>query len=233
MNSIVWREFVVHCLIRTSGNAAELNEAVTGLLQCPIHKEERPSQLVCSLALPCAPRWVPQLSLMQRETELWPLQCQDAVNDFLLATKPAHILKMAHLSLFLFLPLGADGIRETLFHFSFLVGRTPWTGDQRVARPLPTQDNTNTEWTQTSMLWVGFEPTHYTAWPLRSEKVAQGTGFCSYWIFVLRNSGSRTGVAVRFLIFSAQISVGTSAILTEDFSGITQPLQATPEYYLD
>jgi hypothetical protein len=25
------------------------------------------------------------------------------------------------------------------------VGRTPWTGDQPVARPLPTQDNTNTE----------------------------------------------------------------------------------------
>jgi hypothetical protein len=33
--------------------------------------------------------------------------------------------------------------------FSFLilytVGRTPWTGDQPVARPLPTQNNTNTE----------------------------------------------------------------------------------------
>jgi hypothetical protein len=25
------------------------------------------------------------------------------------------------------------------------VGRTPWTGDQPVERPLPTQDNTNTE----------------------------------------------------------------------------------------
>jgi hypothetical protein len=23
------------------------------------------------------------------------------------------------------------------------VGRTPWTGDQHIARPLPTQDNTN------------------------------------------------------------------------------------------
>jgi hypothetical protein len=28
------------------------------------------------------------------------------------------------------------------------VGRTPWTGDQPVARPLPTQNNTNTELTQ-------------------------------------------------------------------------------------
>jgi hypothetical protein len=25
------------------------------------------------------------------------------------------------------------------------VGRTPWTGDQLIARPLPTHDNTNTE----------------------------------------------------------------------------------------
>jgi hypothetical protein len=39
--------------------------------------------------------------------------------------------------------------------FSFLilhtVGRTPWTSDQPVARPLPTQDSTNTEWTQTNI----------------------------------------------------------------------------------
>jgi hypothetical protein len=32
------------------------------------------------------------------------------------------------------------------FHFSSLIGRTPWMGDQAVKRPLP---NTNTEWTQT------------------------------------------------------------------------------------
>jgi hypothetical protein len=35
------------------------------------------------------------------------------------------------------------------FFFSFLIlyaaGRTPWTGDQPVARPLPTQRTTNTE----------------------------------------------------------------------------------------
>jgi hypothetical protein len=37
---------------------------------------------------------------------------------------------------------------------------TPWTGDQPDARPLPTQDSTNTEYThtQTSMPRVGFEP---------------------------------------------------------------------------
>jgi hypothetical protein len=49
--------------------------------------------------------------------------------------------------------------------FSFLIlyraGRTPWTGDQPVVRPLPTHRTTQTEnkRTQTSMPWVGFEPT--------------------------------------------------------------------------
>jgi hypothetical protein len=39
-------------------------------------------------------------------------------------------------------------------------GRTPWTSDQPVARPLPTHRTTQTQnkRTQTSMLWVEFEP---------------------------------------------------------------------------
>jgi hypothetical protein len=55
--------------------------------------------------------------------------------------------------------LGLDHI------FSFLilyrVSRTPWTGDQLVARPPPTFRTTQTQnkRTQTSMLLVGFEPT--------------------------------------------------------------------------
>jgi hypothetical protein len=42
----------------------------------------------------------------------------------------------------------------------YSVGRTPWTGDQPVARPLPTHRTTQTQNknTQTSMR-VGFEPT--------------------------------------------------------------------------
>jgi hypothetical protein len=47
--------------------------------------------------------------------------------------------------------------------WSFTDGRTPWTGDQLVARPLPkhrtTQTQTNAHTHQTSMPWVGFEPT--------------------------------------------------------------------------
>jgi hypothetical protein len=46
-----------------------------------------------------------------------------------------------------------------LLNFS-TVSRTPWTGDQPVARPLPAQDNTNKNKSrQTSMPRVGFEPT--------------------------------------------------------------------------
>jgi hypothetical protein len=49
------------------------------------------------------------------------------------------------------------------FSFSFLytVGRTPWTGDQPVASPLPTHRTTQTQnkRTQTSMPRVGFVPT--------------------------------------------------------------------------
>jgi hypothetical protein len=47
------------------------------------------------------------------------------------------------------------------FFILYTVGRTPWTGDQPVARPLPTQNKTQTQnkRTQTSMPHVGFEPT--------------------------------------------------------------------------
>jgi hypothetical protein len=38
------------------------------------------------------------------------------------------------------------------------LGRTPWTGDQLVARPLPTTQTQNKH-RQTSVPWVGFEPT--------------------------------------------------------------------------
>jgi hypothetical protein len=50
-----------------------------------------------------------------------------------------------------------------LFQFLnlYTVGRTPWTGDQPVARPLPTRRTTQIQKKrkQTYMYWVGFEPT--------------------------------------------------------------------------
>jgi hypothetical protein len=47
------------------------------------------------------------------------------------------------------------------FLILYTVGRTPWTGDQPVARPLPTNRTAKTQnkRTQTSMPQVGFEPT--------------------------------------------------------------------------
>jgi hypothetical protein len=50
-----------------------------------------------------------------------------------------------------------------LFQFLnlYTVGKIPWTGDQPVARPLPAHRTAQTQnkRTQTSMPWVGFEPT--------------------------------------------------------------------------
>jgi hypothetical protein len=48
----------------------------------------------------------------------------------------------------------------SFFNF-YIVGTTPWTGDQSIARPLPTHRTTQTQnkRTQTFMPRVGFEPT--------------------------------------------------------------------------
>jgi hypothetical protein len=40
------------------------------------------------------------------------------------------------------------------------VGRTPWAGDQLASRPLPTQDNTNTDVTLTYVRVSSGIPTH-------------------------------------------------------------------------
>jgi hypothetical protein len=49
----------------------------------------------------------------------------------------------------------------SVFLILYTVCRTPWTGDQPIARPLPTHRTTQTQnkRTQTSMLRVGFEHT--------------------------------------------------------------------------
>jgi hypothetical protein len=47
------------------------------------------------------------------------------------------------------------------FFILYSVGRTPWSGDQPVAKPLPTQRTTQTQnkGTQISIFQMGFEPT--------------------------------------------------------------------------
>jgi hypothetical protein len=37
-------------------------------------------------------------------------------------------------------------------------GRTPWTGDRYIAKPVPTQDSITQKWGHTSMPRAGFEP---------------------------------------------------------------------------
>jgi hypothetical protein len=62
--------------------------------------------------------------------------------------------------LWLYSPLSGLGSFFSFFIF-YMVGRTLWTGDQPVARPLPTHRTAQTQnkGTQTSMPQVGFEPT--------------------------------------------------------------------------
>jgi hypothetical protein len=66
---------------------------------------------------------------------------------------------VAYLHLWLYSPCG----HWPLFQFLnlYAVGRTPWTGDQPVARPLPTHRTAQTQnkRTQPSMPRLGFEPT--------------------------------------------------------------------------
>jgi hypothetical protein len=64
-----------------------------------------------------------------------------------------------------YLPMALQPLWTLATFSSFLIlytdGRTPWTGDQSFARPLPTHRTAQTQnkRTQTSMFRVGFEPT--------------------------------------------------------------------------
>jgi hypothetical protein len=67
---------------------------------------------------------------------------------------------------FIFIPLIPYFYGVEVFHFSldlYTIGRTPWTSDRPVIRPLPkyrtTQIQENVHTRQTSMPYLGFEPT--------------------------------------------------------------------------
>jgi hypothetical protein len=66
---------------------------------------------------------------------------------------------MSYISSWLCSPCGPWALLQFLNLYT--VGRTPWTGDQPIARPLPTHRTTQTQnkRTQTSMPRVRFEPT--------------------------------------------------------------------------
>jgi hypothetical protein len=71
-----------------------------------------------------------------------------------------HLLLLLLLLLWLYSPLLGLGCFFSSLTF-YTVGRTPWTGDQSIARPLPTHRaiQIQNKRTETSMPWVGFEPT--------------------------------------------------------------------------
>jgi hypothetical protein len=66
-----------------------------------------------------------------------------------------------YLNIYLWLYRSLDLDRFFSFLILYTVGRTPWTGDHPVARPLPTHRRTQTQnkLTHTSMPWVGIEYT--------------------------------------------------------------------------
>jgi hypothetical protein len=73
-------------------------------------------------------------------------------------TCPIHLVLSICLYLYSFL---LDPGRFFSFFIFYIVGKTPWTGDQPVARPLPAHRTVRrqTKRTQTTMPQVGFEST--------------------------------------------------------------------------
>jgi hypothetical protein len=95
-----------------------------------------------------------------------------------------------------------------LFQFLNLntIGRTPWTGDQPLARPLPTNRTTQTEnkRTQTSMPLVGFEvaiPLLERAKKIHAlDRVATVIGWLrTAWRYILGHKPLRNGRFSQFL----------------------------------
>jgi hypothetical protein len=69
----------------------------------------------------------------------------------------AQVLRSRIFFHWLYSPLGPWPLLFFQFHDHFTDGRTPWTSDQLIARPLP-KHRINTYTHQTSMPCVGFEP---------------------------------------------------------------------------
>jgi hypothetical protein len=108
--------------------------------------------------------WLP-VCKYQHFGETWYLHLQVWKSLFYPDDKGNRFLQnyVTYLSISIYLWLYSPYGPWPLFQFLNLykVGRTPWTGDEPVARPLPTQRTTQTQKkrTQTSIPRVGFEPT--------------------------------------------------------------------------
>jgi hypothetical protein len=94
-------------------------------------------------------------------------------------TEPARLALRINMFTFFYLP-----IHDSTVLLLDTIGRTSWTGDQPVGRPLPTHRTTQTQnkRAQTSMPWVGFEPTvpvlerAKTAYATRDNMVSTSRG---------------------------------------------------------
>jgi hypothetical protein len=85
--------------------------------------------------------------------------------------------------LWLYNPLSDIG-RFFSFLILYTVGRTPWTGQQAVTRPLSTHRTTQTQnkRTQTSMPWLGFEPTISAFQREKTVHAIDGAALLSAWL---------------------------------------------------
>jgi hypothetical protein len=98
-------------------------------------------------------------------TKYMPIQCNVQIMKLIIpfCLESCYFLPLIYLSIYLSIYLwlySPCGLWPFQFLNLYTVGRTPWTGDQHVARLLPTQRTTQTQkiLTQTSMPRVGFEP---------------------------------------------------------------------------
>jgi hypothetical protein len=94
---------------------------------------------------------------------------------------------------------------------SYTVSRTPWTGDQPIARPLPAHRTarTNNNHTQTSIPQVGFEPTIPVFERAKTVRVSDRTATV---IGHYKYSGT-----IRIILFSNQVNVHFMIIIFSDF----------------
>jgi hypothetical protein len=125
-------------------------------------------QLHASIALPLGKKPCYPLDIKLGASQTWagvyrkekiPWPCLESNPDSSLHWLILTFVIVYFFSLWLYSPL--DLGRFFNFLILYTVGRTPWTGDQPVARLLPTHRTTQTQnkRTQTSIPWVGFEPT--------------------------------------------------------------------------
>jgi hypothetical protein len=112
------------------------------------------------------------------------------------------------------------------FFILYTVGRTSWTGDQPVSRPLSTHGTTQTQnkRTQTSMPWVGFEPTIPVFERAKTVHALDRAATVTGSFLVIQNYLGREFLAAVTVTYTSTLNVKTL------FSSRTT-WRCTPEYH--